>query len=237
LSPLDSDSHDASSSNDSFWNEHAKTESPTFRGHYQRQVAEQEEEFVVSQLLPKVNRVLEVGPGLGRVTRHLEKFTNKVVVCDISSYVIEQLEERFNDSPNVELNRLALEQVEELPDYGLFDAAVAIRTIPYVENWTAALRTLRNAVRPGGIILFDLWCRQSSEYFMFRAKLEQEPVPAHRLAISEIDEGLRNLGVSIVATYKWGYPRLGAFNTDFLGSLLFPNRAYSTTFCCKTIEH
>jgi SAM-dependent methyltransferase len=228
LSPGDS------KSNDAFWNEHAATEGATFRGHYHRQVAEQEEEFVVGQLLPKVNRVLEIGPGTGRFTRHLEKLANKVVACDISSYVAEQLQQRFANSKTLEAKTLPLEQIHELPDFRRFDAAVAMRTIPFVENWTAALRTIRDAVRPGGIILFDLWCRQSFEYFMFRASLENEPVPAHRLSITEIKEGLATLNVSIVATYSWGFPRIGTLNVDFLGSLLFPNRAYSTTYCCVT---
>jgi hypothetical protein len=80
-------------------------------------------------------------------------------------------------------------------------------------------------------VLFDLWNRQS--FIGGLMKLFPRDEPVHRLARREIREAVASLPAQVVATYRWGYPRLGPFHADDLCSVLFPSWAYSTLYCVR----
>ena len=205
----------------------------TYRGHYHRRVAEQEEEFVVRCLSPRQERVLEMGAGSGRVTRHLQVLAEHVTACEIDEAMLEPLQRRLGGAENVTFCPATFDDFDKIPHRGLYSAAVALRVLPYVSDWREAVRKLCRALRPEGLVLFDLWNSQSFEYRLMQWAGFQDPVPTHRLDREGIRHALDNLPLEFVTSYRWGYPRLGAFSSDWIGEWLCPNSAYSTVFCCR----
>jgi SAM-dependent methyltransferase len=156
------------------------------RSLYHRGVAEREEEFVVNMLRPRQERVLEVGPGTGRITRHLVKLAGSLTVCDRDEAMLEKVRRRLGDHERVAYYPIALEDLHQTPDYGRFDAAVAVRVAPHAADWRVAIDRLLGAVRPGGLVVFDLWNRQSFVGALMKLFPRDEPVPVHRLTRREI---------------------------------------------------
>ncbi len=200
------------------------------RSLYHRTVAEKEEEFVINLLRPRQDRVLEVGPGNGRFTRHLVQLARELTVCDIAAQALQKTAARIGVHNNVRYQELAFEQLERLTDYGRFDAVVAVRVVPHTADWRASLQHLFDAVRPGGWVVFDLWNRQSFIGLLMKVFPPREPVAVHRLTRREIRDALRNVPGRLVATYRWGYPRIGPLHLDELGSFFAPTSAYSTLY-------
>lgn len=207
-----------------------------FRSLYHRTVAEKEEEFVVNMLRPRQGRVLEVGPGTGRITRHLVHLAESLTVCDLYPAVLEKVAARLGPGEHTNYLPLAWEQLDRAPDFGRFDAAVAVRVVPHAADWRGAIASLFAAVRPGGLVLFDLWSRHSFVEALLKVIPRQEPIAVHRLPRREVQASLATLPGRRVSQYRWGYPRLGPFHLDELGALLAPSWAYSTLVCIQKQE-
>jgi SAM-dependent methyltransferase len=147
--------------------------------------------------------------------------------------MLEKVRTRLGADDRINYRLLGLEQLDELPDYGRFDAAVAVRVVPLAADWRKALEQLLGVVRPGGLAVFDLWSRQSYIGWLMRLFPRAEPAAVHRLARREIRDAIAGLPVEVVATYRWGYPRVGPFHLDELGAVFFPSWAYSTLYCVR----
>ncbi len=170
------------------------------------------------------------------MTRHLCQLADALTVCDVDSETIFNLKERFRAQGQFDFRVLPFESIEQLPGYGRFSAAVAVRVVPHVADWRGALQRLVRSVRPGGLAIFDLWNRQSFVGLLMKAFPRAEPVVVHRLSRRDIKEALAGLPAQPIAALRWGYPRVGPFHLDDLGASLFPSFAYSTMFCVRRID-
>lgn len=204
-----------------------------FTDRYHHRIAELEERFVVRAIGSGVPRVLEVGPGTGRFTRHLAELAERLTVCDLSQKMLDYVQARLRNPANAAFRHLPIERLNELEDYGQFDAAVAMRIIPHVPDWRAAIRSLLGAIKPGGLVIFDLWNRDSWVGLTRKLLNRRSEVLTHRLDRHTIRISVAELPVDIVDTFRWGYPRLGSVDFDRIGSRMAPSLAYSTVFCCR----
>ncbi|MCJ7437875.1 MAG: class I SAM-dependent methyltransferase, partial [Acidimicrobiia bacterium] len=93
--------------------------------------------------------VLEVGAGHGDFTGRLAE-GRFVTATDLSKRCVERLEARYGAMGNVEIRHA---DGADLPDEARFDSAVVINVLEHIEDDEAALRGLRNALRPGGHVL------------------------------------------------------------------------------------
>jgi SAM-dependent methyltransferase len=90
--------------------------------------------------------VLEVGAGYGTVTQYFV-VGRRVVAVDSSAACAATLRGRFSGLPNVEVSHV------ELHDYRSqepFDSVVMINTLEHIPDDVAALRAMRQVLRPGG---------------------------------------------------------------------------------------
>jgi ubiquinone/menaquinone biosynthesis C-methylase UbiE len=101
-------------------------------------------------------RVLEIGCGIGRMTRHLAAVFGEIVAVDISGEMIRQARARLGGLGNVRFAETSGTDFKELPD-DYFDLAFTVyvfQHVPSVEvirsNIIDAFRTLR----PGGLLKF-----------------------------------------------------------------------------------
>lgn len=98
--------------------------------------------------------VLEVGSGLGNLSRLIVRDADRAVLTDMEPAYIDRLRRELGDGDRVEVHRWVL---GEPPPDGIagrtFDAIVAVNVIEHVEDDHGACRTLASMLKPGGHLL------------------------------------------------------------------------------------
>jgi ubiquinone/menaquinone biosynthesis C-methylase UbiE len=111
------------------------------------------EAIAIKRLLPKQGKLLlELGAGAGRNTRRYSGFEH-VILLDYSRTQLKQAQELLGDSDRY---TYVAADIYRLPFVdGLFDAATMIRVLHHMADAPAALRQVRNVMRPGGKFILE----------------------------------------------------------------------------------
>lgn len=91
-------------------------------------------------------RVLEVGAGHGTLTDRLAR-GRTVTATDVSPRCVALLQERYARSENV---TVVAAHVDDAPSLGRFDAVVLVNVLEHIADDARALRSLAEALAPGG---------------------------------------------------------------------------------------
>ncbi len=96
--------------------------------------------------------VLEIGPGLGSLTRHLAARAKKVVAVEIDSWIIPALETSLSDYANTEIInkdvlQIAPSEIISAPEY------LVVANIPYYITSAIIRHLLENEPRPHRLVL------------------------------------------------------------------------------------
>jgi SAM-dependent methyltransferase len=95
--------------------------------------------------------VLELGSGIGNMTRHLSRGRKSYTASDIDEEHMARLRVRFRGRPNLKIRKCDLcdpVDFEELR--GNFDSVVCLNVVEHVEDDLGALRNIFSALQPGG---------------------------------------------------------------------------------------
>ncbi len=118
-----------------------------------RQYEDRSEAIALKRLLPKSgNLLLELGAGAGRNTGRYSGY-GRVVLLDYSRTQLLQAQERLGRGSRyvyVAADIYSLPFVD-----GLFDGATMIRTLHHMADAPAALRQVRNVLRPGAVFILE----------------------------------------------------------------------------------
>ncbi|MEJ5367520.1 MAG: glycosyltransferase [Bryobacteraceae bacterium] len=96
-------------------------------------------------------RVLEIGAGIGNLTRRLAPGRVLYVASDIDEEHLARLAARMAHRPNVRVARADLARAEDFePLRESVDTVICLNVVEHVEDDVAALRNLRTALLPGG---------------------------------------------------------------------------------------
>jgi glycosyltransferase involved in cell wall biosynthesis len=96
-------------------------------------------------------RVLELGSGIGNMTRQLAGGRKRYVATDIDDEHLARLRVRFRGRPNMEIRKCDLCNAADFAGLqGQFDTVVCLNVVEHVEDDLAALRNIRSALMPGG---------------------------------------------------------------------------------------
>ena len=107
-------------------------------------------DWIYSMCAPYLGReVLEVGAGHGDFTGRLVE-GRSVTATDLSKRCVALLEERYGAMADVEIRHA---DVADLGDEERYDSAVLINVLEHIDDDEAALRGLRDSLRPGGHLL------------------------------------------------------------------------------------
>ncbi len=95
--------------------------------------------------------VLEIGAGIGNLTRALIPRRRWYVASDIDPEHLARLATRFHHRPNLEVRHCDLTRPEDFePLRGRMDSVVCLNVLEHIEDDLAGLRNLYAALKPGG---------------------------------------------------------------------------------------
>jgi SAM-dependent methyltransferase len=96
-------------------------------------------------------RVLEIGAGIGNLTRRLAPGRELYIASDIEGEHLSRLAARLSHRPNVRTARVDLTRADDFaPLRGLVDTVVCLNVVEHVEDDRLALRNLFDVLAPGG---------------------------------------------------------------------------------------
>ena len=96
-------------------------------------------------------RILEVGAGIGNLTRRLAAKRELYIASDIDDKHLARLSARVAHRPQVRIAKIDLRRAEDFePFRGLVDTVVCLNVLEHVEDDQHALRNIQNVLEPGG---------------------------------------------------------------------------------------
>jgi glycosyltransferase involved in cell wall biosynthesis len=96
-------------------------------------------------------RVLEIGAGMGNLTRQLVPGRKRYVATDIDREHLERLSNRLSHRPNLEIAELNAACPENLaPFQGQMDTVICLNVLEHIEDDLEALRNIRSMLDDGG---------------------------------------------------------------------------------------
>ena len=96
-------------------------------------------------------RVLEIGAGMGNLTRQLVAGRKRYVATDIDREHLERLSSRLSHRPNLEIAELNAACPENhAPFQGQMDTVICLNVLEHIEDDLQALRNIRSMLEEGG---------------------------------------------------------------------------------------
>lgn len=97
------------------------------------------------------NEVLELGAGMGNLTRLLASRRRRYIATDIDPEHLSRLQARLHHRPNIETAVCDLGRSADFePWTGKVDSVVCLNVLEHVEDDMSGLRNIRRALKPGG---------------------------------------------------------------------------------------
>ncbi len=144
-------------------------------------------------------RFLEIGCGIGRMTKHLATIFGEVHSTDVSGEMIRQARQRLGDLPNVHLHETSGVDFAVLPnDY--FDIAFSAYVFQHVPSKAVIESNIRDAyrvVKPGGILRIHTNGVEAQSY----AEAEKNTWAGATFTEAEARSLARELGAQLISVY------------------------------------
>jgi SAM-dependent methyltransferase len=151
---------------------------------------------------PKSLRFLEIGCGIGRMTKHLAAVFGEVHATDVSGAMIEQARQRLRGLPNAHLHETnGVDFVALSDDY--FDIAFSAFVFQHVPSKGVISSNIREAyrvVKPGGILKLHTNGVEATSY----AEKEKDTWAGAAFTESEVRNLARELGAQLISVYGAG---------------------------------
>jgi glycosyltransferase involved in cell wall biosynthesis len=97
------------------------------------------------------NCTMEIGAGIGNLTRFLVPRRKQYVVTDIDSEHLARLSARFHHRPNVEVCSIDMAECESFTRFaGQMDSVVCLNVLEHIEDDLTGLRNIHRLLRPQG---------------------------------------------------------------------------------------
>jgi SAM-dependent methyltransferase len=174
---------------------------------YDRVTADLELDFVRGHLRP--GPCLEVGAGTGRVTTFLLDHGHDVVAVDVSAGMLSKLREKVPpDHPGLRTGVLDVHALEAIDDYGRYPSVVALRMLPHIPDPVPAMRKLRDAGAPDGVVIFDLWNKWSYRPVLAALGLSAITVETRYDRIHDMRRLIADAGLRVREWRGFGLPHL-----------------------------
>lgn len=145
---------------------------------------------------PKSLRVLEIGCGIGRMTRHLAEIFGEIHAVDVSGEMVQQGRERLRSMPHVFFHETNGNDFSQFPD-DYFDVILSFWVFQHMPDVNIILANIRDGFRvlkPGGGFLFQCNGTSNREY----QEQEKNTWSGATFAESDIRKISREIGSQLV---------------------------------------
>lgn len=188
------------------------------------------EKFVLSDPLLtrhrdlKSQRLLEIGCGIGRMSRHFARYFAEVHGTDVSGEMVRQARERLSDLPNVTFTETSGSDFAALPSdyFDLIFSVYVFQHVPLKEVVESNLRDASRVLRPGGLFKFQVNNVANPDYLLLEKNTwDGVTLTENDLRRAARDNGLRLVWLEGLGTqYCWAiYNRLPERLADQLAGL------------------
>jgi SAM-dependent methyltransferase len=108
--------------------------------------------WIADTIRPYIGRnVLEIGAGMGNLTRQLLPGRKRYVATDIDREHLERLSNRLSHRPHLEITELNAAIPENHgPFHGQMDTVICLNVLEHIEDDLEALRNIRSMLQDGG---------------------------------------------------------------------------------------
>ncbi len=97
------------------------------------------------------SRVLEIGAGIGNLTRHLARRRERYIATDVDEEHLSRLRTQLHHRPNLEVRHCDLAAAEDFKSWeSSVDTVVCLNVLEHVQDDLAALRNIHGVLEPGG---------------------------------------------------------------------------------------
>ncbi len=159
--------------------------------------------------------LLEVGCGTGSTALALAPHVRHILATDISRRMVYIARNRatVQEVQNVRIEQMSVGETDRLP--GPFDAVLAFNLLHLLEDPEAALHTLHNHLKPGGLLISKTVCLKNHSpvktlALLILQKLGKAPY-VNRLSAARIDEMITAAGFEILETGAYPANPLSCF--------------------------
>jgi len=151
---------------------------------------------------PKLLEFLEIGCGVGRMTKHLAAIFGEVHSTDVSGEMIAQARERLCEFPNVHFHETSGIDFAALQDdyFDVVFSAYVFQHVPDKEVIVSNIRDAWRVTRPGGLLKLHTNGVEAAEY----ESLEKDTWAGATFSENEIRALARDLGAQLVSIYGAG---------------------------------
>ncbi|HMV84618.1 MAG TPA: methyltransferase domain-containing protein [Blastocatellia bacterium] len=148
---------------------------------------------------PKELKFLEIGCGIGRMTKHLAGIFGEVHSTDVSGEMIRQARERLGTLLNVHLHETNGVDFAALPSeyFDIAFSAYVFQHVPSKEFIASNIREAYRAIKPGGILRVHTNGVEAQSY----ADAEKNTWAGATFTESELRQLARELGAQLVSIY------------------------------------
>jgi glycosyltransferase involved in cell wall biosynthesis/phospholipid N-methyltransferase len=106
-------------------------------------------------------RVLEIGAGMGNLTRQFAKRRERYLATDIDGEHLKRLQNRLQHQPRLETYLCDLSKREDFMRFsGAMDTVICLNVLEHMENDVECLRNILHALEPGGRAIVLVPCGQ-----------------------------------------------------------------------------
>ncbi len=150
----------------------------------------------------KRSRLLEIGCGIGRMTKQLAEAFGEVHATDVAAEMISQASERLRDYPNVSLHETSGLDFAALPD-DYFDVIFSVYVFQHVPDTAIIHSNIRDACRvlkPGGMFKFQV-CGIDHEAY---ARMPKDTWTGASFTEADIRRAARESNVKLVSILGYG---------------------------------
>lgn len=151
---------------------------------------------------PKTLSLLEIGCGIGRMTKHFAALFGEVHSTDVSGEMIRQARQRLRDHSNVFFYETSGVDFAALPD-ARFDAVFSAYVFQHVPDKEVIVSNIREAWRvtkPGGILKLHTNGVESSDY----EAIPKDTWAGATFSETEIRELARRMNAQLISIYGAG---------------------------------
>src|SRR5262245_48424522 len=169
------------------------------------------------------SRLLEIGCGIGRMTRHLAAVFGEVHGTDVSAEMIEQARQRFRGVNNVYFHETSGLDFAEMPGdhFDVIFSAYVFQHVPTAEVVRSNLRDACRVLKPGGVFKFQVCGINHPDY----DRMQKDTWTGTPFSEGEIRQAARENGVRCMSIFGLGTQYCWAVFQKPAGGTISPTTA------------